>query len=200
MKFYVIEGIRGAGKTAVTNRVASMLAGLNGYKVQIGRDPGSTTLGEELRVLLRNTTIKKHRYVEGYLYLAAREQLIQEVLLPLKEKETDLSVHTIHMQDRWTPSTLAYQDKVFNGLAMEVHRGLVPDKIFWIDTPSDVALERARLRDGLAASLLEEEYEWSLYERFWELNAGEVERINGLLSGEAVAQRIFEIIVEDLKK
>ncbi|MBN1910595.1 MAG: dTMP kinase [Pirellulales bacterium] len=141
--FLSIDGCDGTGKSTQMELLAGWLRG-QGREVVVCRDPGSTPLGEAVReVLLRRTDLRIDRRSEMLLYMAARAQLVEEVIRPaLAEGKTVLS-------DRYLLANVVYQGHA-GGLDVptlwQVGRvatdGLEPDLVLLLDMPSDAAAAR----------------------------------------------------------
>src|SRR5688572_12111153 len=102
--FFSFDGIDGGGKsTQVQLFVEALRAG--GLDVVVCRDPGSTALGERVRELLLacddQTVIG--RLSEMFLYMAARAQLVDEVIRPA------LEAGKIVVSDRYVLANVVYQ-------------------------------------------------------------------------------------------
>lgn len=102
-RFVVLEGADGCGKSTQARRLASHLLS-QGREVLHLRDPGSTRLAEAVRAILLDPAVG-HVAVEAEvsLYLAARAQLLAEVLAPALRRGADV------VCERWTLSTEVYQ-------------------------------------------------------------------------------------------
>src|SRR5487761_1364087 len=80
--FYSLDGIDGSGKTTQIALFCDWLRG-RGQEVVVCRDPGSTRVGEEVRkLLLERDDLGLSRRAEMLLYMAARAQLVDEVISP----------------------------------------------------------------------------------------------------------------------
>lgn len=102
-KLITFEGVEGAGKTTQLARAAAYLAG-RGVDVVTAREPGGTAVGEQVRaVLLSPDNAALAPLAELFLYLAARAQLVAEVVAPA------LAAGKFVLLDRYVHSTLAYQ-------------------------------------------------------------------------------------------
>jgi dTMP kinase len=144
--FITFEGIDGAGKSSQIARLAKWLEE-RGRKTRTCRDPGSTLLGNKLReILLNDPDIHPHRRAEMLLYMAARAQLVEEIIRPGLAAEEDV------LSDRFLLSNVAYQ-AYGNGYGVdgieEVWRvgeaatgGLVPHVTFVLDLSAEAALAR----------------------------------------------------------
>lgn len=101
----VVEGIDGSGKTTQHRLLANYLEchyeklGFNG--VVAVREPGGTAAGEEIRNILLN--LKLDPVSQALMFLAARSQLMQEVVIPA------LNQNKIVVSDRFELSTWVYQ-------------------------------------------------------------------------------------------
>ncbi len=102
-RFIVFDGPDGSGKSTQFARFAEHCrsAGLAVCEV---REPGGTSIGEEIRtVLLDPANTRMSLRCEMMLYMASRSQLIEETIGPALQRG-DLVV-----ADRFISSTLAYQ-------------------------------------------------------------------------------------------
>lgn len=101
--FIAFEGIEGAGKSTQLRAVAAALRN-DGWEVRETREPGGTTIGEQLRAVLLtidNNAMTAH--TEALLLMAARAEHCHEVILPaLRRGEWVLC-------DRFVGATIAYQ-------------------------------------------------------------------------------------------
>ena len=107
-------------------------------------EPGSTRLGDYLRVYLKNERETAPRAAELFLFAAARNALVREVIKPALKQP-----RTVVVADRFADSTTAYQGygrrmplsdiAVVNRLASE---GLTPDLTFLLDCPPAEGLSR----------------------------------------------------------
>jgi dTMP kinase len=94
------EGPEGSGKTT---QVELLGAALLAKEPVVVREPGGTDLGERIREIVLFGNIDIDAEAEMYLFMAARKQLIQEVIEPA------LAGGKIVIADRYHDSTLAYQ-------------------------------------------------------------------------------------------
>jgi dTMP kinase len=167
--FFSFDGIDGTGKTTQMDLCCDWLR-LRGYEVVPCRDPGSTPLGERVREILLHSDAATPigRRGEMLLYMAARAQLVEQVIRPA------LAANKIVVSDRYLLANLVYQGHA-GGLDVEAVRrvGLVaidgtePDAVFLLDMSPAAAdrrlnreldrMERQgndyrqRLRDGFLA-------------------------------------------------
>ena len=145
-RLVVVEGPEGAGKTTQLHRLAAWLQA-RGHTVRVLREPGATPLGDEVRRLLLDSAHDIVPRAEALLFMAARAQLVERVLLPA------LAAGETVLVDRFFLSTYAYQ-AAGHGLALDGVReanalavqGLVPDLTMLLELPADEGLARAGLR------------------------------------------------------
>jgi dTMP kinase len=141
--FFSIDGGDGTGKSTQIERFCRWLES-QGREVVTCRDPGSTPLGEAIRELLLNRhDLSIHRRSEMLLYMAARAQLVEEVIRPaLKAGRTVVS-------DRYLLANVVYQGHA-GGLDVDTlwqvgHTAidhLAPDLTIVLDLPSEAAAAR----------------------------------------------------------
>lgn len=143
-KFITIEGVEGSGKTTQAALLADYLRRQNVQVVET-REPGGTRVGESIRELLLSPL---HQGLaptaELFLFLAARAQLIHEVISPA------LSSGAWVVCDRFSDATLAYQGhgrgidiKSIRNLNESATGGLKPDLTVLLDLDIDTGIKRA---------------------------------------------------------
>jgi len=142
--FVSIEGIDGCGKTTQIKLLAEYLSQL-GVEFTIVREPGGTRAGEEIRQILLHKDFKLCAESELLLFLAARAQIVREVVRPALESGR------LVIADRFMDSSVAYQgvgrnlgQKVVQFMNSFVVGNTVPDITLYIDVPADVAMSRMR--------------------------------------------------------
>lgn len=141
--FLSIDGIDGAGKTTQLGLLGDWLRE-TGHDVVTCRDPGSTRLGETIRrILLDERTAPVCRRSEMLLYMAARAQMVEEVIAPA------LAAGKTVVSDRYLLANVVYQGYA-GGLEVatlwEVGRvataGCEPALTIVLDMPAQVAAGR----------------------------------------------------------
>ncbi len=101
--FITFEGPEGSGKSTQLRLLADYLR-LNGYQVDTLREPGGTTIGDQIRDVLHDTAnTAMVPMTEVMLYSASRAQLVEQCIRPA------LAEGHIVLCDRFADSTLAYQ-------------------------------------------------------------------------------------------
>jgi dTMP kinase len=151
MTFLSIDGGDGAGKSTQLALLGQWLRG-QGREVTTCRDPGSTRLGEAVReILLDRHDLHIHRRSEMLLYMAARCQMVEELIRPA------LEAGQIVLADRYLLSNVVYQG-YGGGLDVETlwtigrlsTGGLLPELTVVLDMPAGAAAARiARPRDRM---------------------------------------------------
>ncbi len=147
--FITLEGPDGSGKTLQIHLLQEFLTG-RGYRVFCGREPGDTSIGEQIRkILMDHRNSSMHPRTETLLFCAARAQLVEEVLKP------HLAQGEIVLLDRYADSTLAYQGyghqndlELIRKLLDFATGGLKPDLTFLLDIDSKTGLERRQNGGG----------------------------------------------------
>ncbi|HUT10960.1 MAG TPA: dTMP kinase [Thermoguttaceae bacterium] len=141
--FFSIDGGDGTGKSTQCELFCRWLRAL-GHEVVSCRDPGSTPLGEAVReLLLDRHDLEIHRRSEMLLYMAARSQLVEQVIRPALEQGKTV------VSDRYLLANVVYQGHG-GGLDVDVlwevgrvaTAGLMPDLTIVLDLPATAAAER----------------------------------------------------------
>ena len=146
--FITIEGPEGSGKSSQLPELAQYLES-RGFQVVKTREPGGSKIGDQIReVLMRMDNTELHPRTEILLFLAARAQLVEEVIKPSLEQKK------IVLCDRFGDSTLAYQG-YGHGFALENLRslldfatgGLKPDLTILLDVDVITGLKRKKAKE-----------------------------------------------------
>jgi dTMP kinase len=141
--FLSIDGGDGSGKSTQVELLCQWLR-QQGDDVVACRDPGSTPLGEAVRgILLDRHDLHIDRRAEMLLYMAARAQMVEEVIRPaLAQGKTVVS-------DRYLLANVVYQ--AYGGgldaatlweVGSVATAGLMPELTFVLDVPAEVAAAR----------------------------------------------------------
>ncbi len=145
MVFITFEGPDGCGKTTQIRALFDYLKG-QGYPVYLTREPGGTSIGDQIRQVLHDTAnVEMLPQTEILLYSASRAQLVGQVILPR------LGAGQIVLCDRYADSTLAYQG-YGHGLDLETLRvitsfatqDLKPELTIYLDISVEEGLRRKR--------------------------------------------------------
>jgi dTMP kinase len=145
-RLIVLEGGDGVGKTTQLPLVAAALRS-HGVAVRTVREPGETVVGQRIRELLLDDSARTVPNTEALLFLAARAQLVAEILRPA------LDAGEWIVADRFFVSTYSYQIaghtlsaegiRAANTLATG---GVVPDLTLLLTLPTAVAASRRAAR------------------------------------------------------
>jgi dTMP kinase len=146
--FITLEGPEGSGKTSHIPYLVEFLRE-KGYPVFPTREPGGTSIGEQIREVLHSLkNTEMHPRTETLLYQAARAQFVEQVIRPR------LALGEIVLSDRYADSTLAYQgfghqqnlDDV-RALIRYATGGLIPDLTVLLDVDVETGLQRKKKAD-----------------------------------------------------
>jgi len=144
-KFITFEGSEGCGKSTQSKLIYDYLKS-KGYPVVYLREPGGVRVSEKIRGILLDPKSQMNPVCETLLYMAARAQVVQEVIKPAILKGR------IVICDRFLDSTLAYQgyglgiDIKFIKITGEfVSLGIKPDLTIFLDLPVKKGLKYRHL-------------------------------------------------------
>ena len=141
--FITLEGPEGSGKTSHIPHLVEFLRE-KGYTVFPTREPGGTSISEQIRDVLHDMkNAEMHPRTETLLYQAARAQIVEQVIKPR------LADGEIVLSDRYYDSTIAYQgyghqqnlDEI-RALVKYATGGLTPDLTVLLDLDVEVGLKR----------------------------------------------------------
>ncbi len=143
--FVTFEGPEGSGKTTHIRLLDTYLAH-RGYSVYQTREPGGTSIGDQIRQVLHDTAnTAMEATTEILLYSASRAQLVAEVIRPA------LARGQIVLCDRYAESTLAYQGygrqldlHILQAITAFATGGLRPDLIAYLDISVEEGLRRKK--------------------------------------------------------
>jgi dTMP kinase len=146
--FITLEGTEGSGKTSQLLPLVEFLRN-KGYTVYMTREPGGTSIGEQVREILSNfENTEMHPRTETLLFQAARAQFVEQVIRPR------LAEGAIVISDRYVDSTLAYQGyghkqnlKEIKALVNYAAEGLMPDLTIFFNISGETGLERKKNGD-----------------------------------------------------
>ena len=150
--FVTFEGIEGSGKSYQSQKLYKHLKKKN-ISTILTREPGGTKSAEKIREVILDDYFhldskeKFNKYTDTLLYLAARNEHIENKIKPAISKKK------IIICDRFTDSTLAYQvygKGVNKSLVDYIHKyildGLKPDLTFILKVSISKALQRLKKR------------------------------------------------------
>lgn len=149
-KLITFEGPEGSGKSTHVRLLCNYLC-QKGRPVLHLREPGGTSIGEQIRRLLLAPKNKRMSCVcEMLLYQAARAQVVEEKLIPaLKEKK-------IVILDRFLDATVSYQGygagvdiDIIQEIGRIVTCGIAPDLTILLDIDAKEGLRKSGRRDRI---------------------------------------------------
>lgn len=134
--FVTFEGLDGSGKSTQAELLRARLEA-DGVDVLSTREPGGTELGEGVRNLVLHGG-HVGAWAEALLYVAARAQLVDEVIRPALERGASV------ICDRYVDSSVAYQgagrelgvDRILD-LNLAAVGGLLPHRTFLLELDPD---------------------------------------------------------------
>ncbi|HEY2979953.1 MAG TPA: dTMP kinase [Anaerolineales bacterium] len=202
--FITLEGPEGSGKTSHTPALVEFLRG-KGHKVFATREPGGTSIGEQIREVIHNLkNVEMHPRTETLLYQAARAQIVEQVIRPR------LAAGEIVISDRYIDSTLAYQGYGHQQDLGQVRAlidyatgGLLPDLTILLDVNVQEGLRRKQ-----------KDYEWNRIDAYTlefhqRVHAGYLEmvkqeperwvKVNAAQGWDAVQAKLQKTILSRLK-
>ena len=139
--FFSFDGTDGVGKSTQMELFCDALRS-RGHDVVACRDPGSTPLGDQVRQILLGSGPETPigRPCEMFLYMAARAQLVEEMILPA------LAADKTVVSDRFLLANVVYQGHAGGLDVDEIWRigrvattGAAPDLTFLLDMPPAAA-------------------------------------------------------------
>jgi dTMP kinase len=150
-RFLTVEGMEGVGKSTQVARLSAALE-MRGVGHVVTREPGGTPLAEKIRQLvLMGLEEPLPPSAELLLMFAARAVHLGNLIEP------NLAAGRWVVCDRFTDATYAYQgggrgldSNYIRQLELMVQGSRRPDLTFLLDAPVDLALARARQRNGPA--------------------------------------------------
>ncbi len=202
--FITLEGPEGSGKTSHIPHLVEYLRE-RGYVVFPTREPGGTSISEQIRDILHDMkNAEMHPRTETLLYQAARAQIVEQVIKPrLADKEIVIS-------DRYYDSTIAYQGyghqqnlEEIRALVRYATGGLNPDLTILLDVDVEEGLRRKkkdnewnrldaytvefhkRVRNGYLEMLKQEPHRWAA--------------VNSAQDWKTVQEELRKVIIERLK-
>jgi dTMP kinase len=177
-RFITFEGTEGGGKSTQLNLLATRLRE-QGRTVRTLREPGGTSIGEEIRHTLQHSAQNQAMTPEAELLLmnASRAQLVREVIRPA------LKAGEIVLCDRFYDSTVAYQG-YGRQLDLQLVRTVIdfavgatrPDVTILLHVPVGVSESRRKSRSS------------NVRDRMEELDRGFFERVEQGFQAIAVAE------------
>jgi len=143
--FIALEGPDGSGKSTQARLLAEEIRS-RGYDVLLTREPGGSSIGDQIRQILFNLNNKSmHPKTEFLLFSASRAQHVHEVIRPHLDKGG------VVISDRYFYSSLAYQGyghdldlETLKQITSFATEDLLPDLILLLDLPVEEGLNRRK--------------------------------------------------------
>ncbi len=190
------EGIDGSGKSTQARLLYDHLRKQR-RKVLFLREPGGTAVSEAVRAILLDTRHKQLSVrAELLLFLAARAQLVDQVIVPA------LRAGTIVITDRFSDSTFAYQifgrglpDQIVRRMNAFAADQIRPDLTFLVDL--EVGAARGRLKqtkDRMESSAVK--FHRAVRRGFLAIARAEPRRVR-VLDGRLSPEAVFESVRVD---
>ncbi len=201
--FITLEGPEGSGKTSQLPLLAEYLR-QSGYDVLTTREPGGTSIGEQVRTILHNLENKEmNPRTEILLFQASRAQLVEQVIRP------HLNRGGMVISDRYYDSTLAYQGyghqidiESLRVLVTFATGGLKPDLTLLLDVDVETGLRRKELKgEWNRLDAYDLEFHQRVRQGYYRLVEAEPERwvrIDASQSPRQVQEDLRQVITERL--
>ncbi len=194
-KFITFEGSEGCGKSTQSRFLLEYLQ-KKGCSAKLIREPGGVVISEKVReILLDKANTAMNKECETLLYMAARAQVVEEVIIP------ELERGTILVCDRFLDSTVAYQGygcgvevEAIKSMGLFATKGVQPDLTFFLDLDTEEGLRRRGTeRDRI--ELRSKEYHDKVRRGYQEIARKEPKRVI-LIDGTRTREDIFNEIKE----
>ncbi len=198
-RFITFEGSEGSGKSTQAALVLDYFKS-KGLPAVLLREPGGVKISEKIRDILLNVNNKAMAdECETLLYMAARAQLVKEILRPALDKGQ------IVLCDRFLDSTIAYQGwgngidvSIIENIGQFAVGGLKPDLTLLFDIDTQQGLSRTNVKkDRIELRCLE--YHNRVREGYLALAKREPTRVK-IIRVDAPKEIIFERIKTYLDK
>jgi dTMP kinase len=201
--FITLEGPEGSGKTSQLPMLAEYLR-QHGFNVLTTREPGGTSISEQIRTVLHNLENKEmNPRTEILLFQASRAQLVEQVIKP------HLNKGGVVLSDRYADSTLAYQGyghqidiESLRVLVTFATGGLKPDLTILLDLDVETGLRRKELKgEWNRLDAYDLEFHQRVRQGYFELVQAEPERwevIDASHSPKKVQDELRRVVAERL--
>ena len=197
--FITMEGPDGSGKSSQIELLKDYLSE-KGYDIIVTREPGGTQISEKIRqIILDKENEKMSDMTELMLYVAARAQLVDEVIKPALDK------NQVVISDRFVDSSAVYQG-IARGLGTKLVYEMnqyaisrMPDITFLLDLDAKEGIKRKKHQAALDRLELEKlSFHEKVVEGYRSL-AKEQDRIvliDATLPKETIFERIISVLQE----
>lgn len=198
--FLAIEGVDGVGKTTLIESLRLRYEAAGRVVVTV-REPGGTTLGEEVRnLLLRREEIEIGAEAQMLLFLSSRVELWRQ------EIEPALRAGHVVLSDRFHLSTIVYQGiagELGEERATEVCQAVLkerrPDLHVILELSEEEAARRRSTRPSEEPDRFEEKREFlekvrAGFEQTTGLPGDRLERVSAEGTPKAVLERVWKVV------
>jgi dTMP kinase len=194
MAFIVFEGLDGAGKSTLINKLAERLEE-SSEEVVLTREPGGTELGEEVRsILLRVEGEDPTALAELLLYEAGRAQHVETKIKPALDRGAWV------ICDRYAASSVAFQsggrqlsEELIHKLNDIATGGLAPDVVVLLDLTVEEAKRRMEGRDLDRFELEKQDFHNRVRESYLSQAKAQSERWLVLNAAKTVEELVVEL-------
>lgn len=191
----VAEGIDGAGKSTLVQKLIEWFGQRVCTTVRQTSEPTSERYGRLFQTRMRlHLTGQDDFSFEDQIQLLTRDRMTHTAMI-----NQWLSDGAVVIQDRFWPSTLAYQGQKVDVVSLyQMHQWLFtpgPDLMIWLDTPVKEAVSRLERRGGKDefVSMLTGAHE--IYS--WLHDQGNTLRVNGLLAPEDQVRQVVAHLIDN---
>lgn len=199
--FITFEGGEGSGKSTQVKLLYEYLK-LNNYQVTLTREPGGTTIGEQLRkILVQGNVDKINSITESLIFLAARSDNWEKVIKPA------LDNNNIVICDRFQDSTIVYQGicnniniDLLNNIYKQITNNIFPNRIYLIDIDPLVGVQRSLNYNNKEIRFEKKSIEYHKKIREAYLKIAKNNNKYLIIDGNLPIQEIHNIIVQDIKQ
>ncbi len=171
------EGVEGSGKTTQARHLAAFLEG-RGRRVRLTSEPDGTALGVAVRALFEADAAPAAPLAEMFLFLAARQQHVAEVIRPALERGD------VVISDRYADATVAYQGygrgvdpQTIRELNLIATGGVLPDLTLVLDLSPAIGIRRIAGRAHDSFETLELDFHERVRQGYLEIARAEKERL-----------------------
>jgi len=141
MSFVCLDGIDGGGKSTQAKLLYEYLI-KDGFDCISTREPGGSPIADKIREVIINN--KMDEVTEYLLFSAARREHMLTTIKPALEEGITV------ICDRFVDSSWVYQPNIPFNLREKVDRevtfDIMPDIVFILDIPAEIAMERSKAR------------------------------------------------------